>query len=115
MVRFRRNDVPGGTYFFTLTLRERRSRAPTDHIGLLRKAFRDVRKAHPFQILAVVVLPEHLHTVITLPEGHADHSRRWKAIKGPFSHLLIKTSVRPEKDKRGELLAAPGLGAHHPR
>ena len=61
MVRFRRNYVPDGTNFFTLTLRERRSRAPTDRIGLLREAFRDVRKAHPFQILVIVVLSEHLH------------------------------------------------------
>jgi putative transposase len=100
MVRFRRNYVPGGTYFFTVTLRDRQSRALTDHIGLLREAFRDVRKAHPFQILAIVVLPEHLYTVIMPPEGNADYSGRWKAIKGQFSRSLVTAGVRLEKDKR---------------
>ena len=102
MVRFRRNYVPGGTYFFTVTLRDRRSRALTDHIGLLREAFRDVRKAHPFEILAIVVLPEHLHTVITLPEEDSDYSGRWKAIKARFSHSLVKARVPLTKDRRGE-------------
>jgi putative transposase len=102
MVRFRRNCVPGGTDFFTVTLRDRRSRALTDHSGLLREACRDVRKGHPFQILAIVVLPEHLHTVMTLPEGDADYAGRWKTIKGQFSQSLVKAGVRLAQGKRGE-------------
>ncbi len=102
MVQFRRNRVPGGTYFFTVTLRDRRSQALTDHIGPLREAFRAVRAARPFEVVAMVVLPEHLHAVIRLPEGDADYSGRWRAIKGQFSHALVKAGVPLEQDRRGE-------------
>jgi putative transposase len=102
MVQFRRNYVPGGTYFFTVTLRDRRSRVLTDHIELLREAFRTVRAARPFEIIAIVVLPEHLHTVIRLPDGDADYSGRWRAIKGQFSHALAKAGVALTRDRRGE-------------
>ena len=102
MVHFRRNRVLGGTYFFTVTLRDRRSRALTDHIGLLRQAFRAVRAVRPFDVFAIVVVPEHLHAVIRLPEGDADYLGRWRAIKGRFSHALVKAGVPLEKDGRGE-------------
>jgi len=36
MVRYRRNRVPGGTYFFTVTLRDRKSTLLIDHVELLR-------------------------------------------------------------------------------
>jgi len=67
MVRYRRNLVPGGTYFFTATLVDRRSTELVEHVGVLRAAVRDTRAAHPFTIDAVVVLPDHLHIVMTLP------------------------------------------------
>jgi putative transposase len=102
MVAFRRHYVPGGTYFFTVTLRDRRSSTLTDHIGLLRDAFRDVRKANPFEIIAIVVLPDHLHSVMTLPEQDTDYSGRWKAIKAHFTHSLVKGGLPLVKDHRGE-------------
>lgn len=40
MVRYRRNFVPGGTYFFTVTLADRTSSALVDHVAALRMAFR---------------------------------------------------------------------------
>jgi putative transposase len=85
-----------------VTLRDRRSRRLTEHIDLLRTSFREVRAAHPFDILAAVVLPEHLHIVLTLPENDADYSGRWKAIKGGFSRALVKSGVPLQKDRRGE-------------
>jgi putative transposase len=102
MVRFRRNYVPGGTYFFTFTLRDRKSQALTDNIDLLRSAFREVLKTHPFQTDAIVVLPEHLHAVLTLPKNNSDYSRRWQNIKGLFSKSLAKSGVPLQKDSRGE-------------
>jgi putative transposase len=102
MVRFRRNYVPAGTYFFTLTLRDRRSRALTDHIHLLRTAFRDVRQDHPFEIAAIAVLPEHLHAVLTPPDEDADYSGRWRRIKARFSQSLVHAGVPVQKDPRGE-------------
>jgi putative transposase len=63
MVNYRRNRIAGGTYFFTVTLRDRRAAFLTTHIDALRQVFRDTRRARPFQIEAIVVLPDHLHTV----------------------------------------------------
>jgi putative transposase len=102
MVAYRRNYVLGGTYFFTVTLRDRRSRVLVDHVDLLREAFRDVRRERPFILDAIAVLPEHLHTVMTLPKGDADYSGRWRAIKSAFSRSLAKAGVRLWQDHRGE-------------
>ena len=66
MVRYRRNFVSGGTYFFTVTLADRRSTALVDHIGALREAFRVTRRELPFAVDAIVILPEHLHVLMTL-------------------------------------------------
>jgi putative transposase len=76
MVRYRRNFVPGGSYFFTVTLAERRSSALVDHIDAVRAAFRAGRRERPFAIDAVVILPDHLHSIFTLPPGDADFSGR---------------------------------------
>ena len=72
MVNYRRNLVPGGTYFFTVTLRGRSFRLLVEHIGSLRAVFREVKRKHPFHIDAIAILPDHLHTVWTLPEDDAD-------------------------------------------
>ena len=85
MVLYRRNRVAGGTYFFTVTVRDRSSDVLVRHVDLLRDAFRSVRAERPFTIDAIVILPEHLHTVWTLPEDDADYSGRWRAIKIPLS------------------------------
>jgi putative transposase len=105
MTSYRRNFVPGGSYFFTVNLADRRLRLLTDHIDLLRAAFRDVKAAHPFAIEATVVLPDHLHTIWTLPEGNADFATRWRLIKGAFSRRLPRgekvSSSRSNKGERG--------------
>jgi len=67
MVRYRRNFVPGGTYFFTVTLADRRSSILIDRIGTLRAAVRVARRERPFTIDAIVILPDHLHAIFTLP------------------------------------------------
>jgi putative transposase len=88
MTNYRRNLIPGGSYFFTVNLEDRRLRLLTDHIDLLRAAFRDTRSRHPFTIDAMVVLPDHLHAIWTMPEGDVDFSTRWRLIKSAFSRGL---------------------------
>ena len=88
MVRYRRNYVAGGTFFFTVTLEDRRSRALVEHIDALRLAFRLTRQQRPFTIDAIVVLPDHLHTILTLPEDDADFSGRWRQIKSLFTRQI---------------------------
>jgi putative transposase len=94
--------VAGGTYFFTVTLADRRSRVLVDYVDVLRAVLRRVRAARPFEIVAMVVLPEHLHAVWTLPEGDADYSGRWRAIKAGFTHELVGRGVPLARNGKGE-------------
>jgi putative transposase len=103
MVRYRRNFIPGGTYFFTVTLADRSSEALVDHIDALRGAFRTARRERPFAIDAVVVLPDHLHAILTLPTNDADFSGCWRRIKGHFSQRLIAAAVGLQRRPNGDL------------
>jgi putative transposase len=102
MVRYRRNFVPGGTYFFTVTVRDRRSRLLVEQIDSLRHSFRTTRIERPFRIDAVVILPDHLHTIMTLPDGDQDFSGRWRRIKSLFTRLVIARGVPADCNQRGE-------------
>jgi putative transposase len=102
MVRYRRNYVPGGTFFFTLTLDDRRSSALVDHVELLRAAFRKTRCERPFEVDAVVILPDHLHVVMTLPPGDSDFSDRWRRIKSSFTRSVVAAGAPISRDRRGE-------------
>jgi putative transposase len=103
MTNYRRNMAGGGTYFFTVNLEDRRLRLLTDHIGQLRAAFRCAQARHPFAIDAIVVLPEHLHAIWTLPDGDVDYPMRWRLIKSTFSRALpSEESVSPSRAGRGE-------------
>jgi putative transposase len=76
-----------------------------DHIAVLRVAFRRELQRHPFRIEAIVVLPDHLHCIWTLPAHDADFPGRWRRIKSAFSSALPKTerisSSRRMKNERG--------------
>jgi len=66
MPNYIRAYVPGGSYFFTVALLERRRHLLTENIDALREAFRTVRTQRPFRIEAIVILPDHLHCLWTL-------------------------------------------------
>jgi REP element-mobilizing transposase RayT len=76
MSHYRRVKLSGGTYFFTVNLMDRRAKTLTDNIDLLRNAFAQMRRKHPFYCDAIVILPDHLHAVWTLPAGDCNYSRR---------------------------------------
>jgi putative transposase len=59
MVHSGRSLVPGGTFFFTVTIADRRSSILADNVTSLRHAFRVARKERPFAIDAIVILPDH--------------------------------------------------------
>jgi putative transposase len=105
MTNYRRNFVAGASFFFTVNLADRRQRLLVERVDLLRGAFRDVRQRHPFTIEAIVVLPEHLHAIWTLPDGDADFALRWRQIKSAFARQVPTgervTSSRAEKGERG--------------
>jgi putative transposase len=102
MVSYRRVRIPGATYFFTVTLRDRRADWLTARADLLRSVVRCVRHQRPFTIDAMVILPDHLHTVWTLPADDADYSGRWRAIKARFSRALASDGVPLVRNRRGE-------------
>jgi putative transposase len=105
LTNYRRTLIPGASYFFTVNLLDRRSRLLLDHIELLRAAFRAARRRHSFTIDAIAILPDHLHTIWTLPEGDAHFPTRWALIKGGFSRRLLNTEPisgsRLSKRERG--------------
>jgi putative transposase len=103
MPDYRRCRIPGGIYFFTVNLLERRSDFLVRHIDSLREAVRATRKQRPFHIDGWVVLPDHLHCMWTLPPGDVDFSNRWKAIKIRFVHAIAPSERRSAvRAKRGE-------------
>ncbi len=85
---YRRSRAAGGIFFFTLNLNDRSATLLVDHIGSLKQAVREVKVRHPFDILAMVVLPDHLHALWRLPDDDGDYPLRWSLIKAGFSRQL---------------------------
>lgn len=103
---YRRTWHKGGTYFFTVNCLQRKSNdCLVRHIDLLREVIAKVKQLHPFHIHAWVVLPEHMHCVIELPEGDADFAKRLMLIKMLFSRGMpkneMRTKTRIERRERG--------------
>ena len=96
MSNYRRPMVKGGTFFFTVVSYRRR---PILTLPLARRALHDAlaltRRERPFDIVAMVLLPDHLHAVWTLPEGDADFSVRWKLVKTRVTRALADHDMAP--------------------
>ena len=105
MTEYRSYRMKGGCYFFTVNLAERKQTLLTEKIELLRESFRIVKDRYPFNIEAIVILPEHLHTIWTLPEADDNFSCRWRQIKAHFSRHVEKgervSRSRQSKHERG--------------
>ncbi|WP_435016096.1 REP-associated tyrosine transposase [Tundrisphaera sp. TA3] len=98
----------GRVFFFTVVTQDRRAILTTD-LGraALRAAFQAVRADHPFQIIAIVLLADHLHTVWELPERDTDYSTRWRLIKARFTRLWLESEcdagwVSPSRSRKHE-------------
>jgi len=102
MVSYRRNHVAGGTYFFTVNLRDRRQTLLVEHVDAFREVVRSVRRETPFVIDAMVILPDHWHAVWTLPDGDAAYARRMRLIKSRFTRKLLAADITLAKDGRGD-------------
>lgn len=95
MSSYRRYFVPGGTYFFTL-ITEQREPLFDESIArsLLGQAMRLCLARHPVEVIAMVLLPEHLHAIWALPPGDQRYSMRWGWIKRKFSMDWIDAGGR---------------------
>ncbi len=110
MADYRRWLVPGGTFFFTVVTRER---VPLfeDEVArrLLGEKIRACQTLWPFEINAIVLLPEHLHAIWSLPPGDAAYPRRWGWIKKEFTKAWLScggreqpmTASRRQRNDRG--------------
>jgi putative transposase len=87
-VRWREN---GASYFFTVvTYRRHRLFDHATARSLLKCAMVAVRRSHPFDMFACVVLPDHLHCLWTLPEHDDDFPIRWANIKRLFTQGWLR-------------------------
>lgn len=102
MVSYRRNHIASATYFFTVNLRDRQQMLRVDHVDAFRDVVRVVRQEIPFVIDAMVIMPDHWHSVWTLPGGDAAYARRIRLIKSRFTRKLLAAGVPLTKDKRGD-------------
>ena len=95
MSNYQRPRVPGACIFFTLRLADPGSDLLTRHITALRHAVRATMADHPFHIDAMVVLPDHIHALWTLPAGDSAYALRWGAIKARFSRDMGRAGFTP--------------------
>ncbi|WP_300672755.1 transposase [Desulfoluna sp.] len=98
---YRRFYQSGAWYFFTVVTQDRRPLL-VEHIDRLRESFRLCVARYPFEIEAMVVLPDHLHTLWRLPDGDDDFSTRWMVIKRHFSTGMPGYDVSFSKAKKRE-------------
>ena len=107
MPDYRRAYLKGRTFFFTVVSYKRypifREEAAID---LLWQCFQTTMTIYPFRVDATVILPDHLHTIWTLPDSDHDFSTRWKRIKATFSRHYrgciiedVSESMRRKKEK----------------
>ena len=101
----RRARAAGASYFIAVNLADRASALLVERIDTLRDALRRVKRAPPFRIDAIVVLPDHLHTVWTLPIGDSDFVTRWMLTKAGFSRSIpageVRSASRLARGERG--------------
>jgi putative transposase len=97
MADYRRYFLPGGSFFFTVvTCRRRAILCRDDARELLRGCFEAERIRRPFRIDAIVLLPDHLHAIWSLPDGDADYAERWARIKGEFARRWLRSGGSEE-------------------
>jgi putative transposase len=108
MPQYIRARNPGGTFFFrVVTFSRKNILATKGKIRSLTNAMNQVQSQYPFILEALVVLPDHIHALWTLPEGDADYGKRWGLIKAMFSKEIKGDSsqkdINPSRLKRREI------------
>ncbi|WP_138933731.1 REP-associated tyrosine transposase [Roseovarius arcticus] len=103
MSRHQHISAPGGTYFFTVRLEDRGAKTLTNGIDMLRDAYASVLDNYPITCHAMVVLPDHIHAVWTVPYPDDEISLAWKGMEALFcSHLPAKPGRRDSKWRKGQ-------------
>src|SRR5579862_2678615 len=100
MSRYRRPNIEGGVFFFTVVLADRSGGLLVKHIERLRQVYRAVQARRPFETDAICVLPDRIHAIWTLPPGDTDFASRWSQIKSGFSRELPAAQSRSRSQMR---------------
>ena len=110
MPQYIRSYTKNATYFFTLVSYNRREiLCEDDFLQAFKKSIKQVQQQYPFEIIAWVQLPDHLHCIWEMPTNDADYSMRWSQIKRlttqacPQYHLPIDelSYSRVKRNERG--------------
>ena len=108
MTNYRRANFEGGYYFFTVVTHHRRAFL-TDECArsCLRAAWEETRQRGHFDVVALCLLPDHLHCIWELPEGDRDFSLRWSRIKAGFTRRYLcaggaESRQSPSRDRKRE-------------
>lgn len=102
MPNYRRRFAPGGDFFFTVNLLDRRQSLLTENIRALRAAYGYVQKRHPFETVAICILPDHLHCVWRMPPEDSDYPMRWRLLKSRFTKALSRSADSRKGRREGE-------------
>ena len=101
-----RRAITGTSYFFTVVTHHRRPILCEKPVReALRSAIEKVRLRLPFQINAMVLMPDHLHCIWTLPDGDMNFSTRWSQIKHDVSYKcrdLYEATLSPSRQRQRE-------------
>jgi putative transposase len=105
MSRYRRANIEGGLFFFTVALADRSSDLLVHQIERFRDVYRMVQAKQSFVTNAICILPDHIHAIWTLPPGDADFASRWRKIKSGFSRGLppgeLRSTSQVQKREKG--------------
>ena len=108
MPNYRRN-YEGEVFFFTVVTRCRRALfAEESNRRLLSSAIRSVQDQWPWEMAAIVVLPDHLHMLWRMPADDTDYSRRIALLKRRFTKAYLASGGQ-------EAPVAPGQARHRLR
>jgi putative transposase len=94
----------GSIFFFTVVLAQRPNNLLIDEIDRLRRIYKIVQQRHPFETVAICILPDHIHALWALPEGDANFATRWSSIKSGFSRGLdaqTRSASKVSKREKG--------------
>ena len=115
MPNFRRYFVPGGSYFFTVvTYRRARFLCDESARRILGENIRECQRTWPFVVNAMVLLPDHLHAIWSLPTGDDGYSRRWGWVKKEFTSAWLGAGGQQGTTSRG-MQAQRRRGVWQPR
>jgi len=103
MSRYVRAKIAGGTFFFTVAIADRSDSLLVREVDRFQRVYQSVSERHPFETIAICILPDHLHAIWSLPESDDDFSlrsarHRAKREKGLWQRRYWEHAIRDEKD-----------------